>query len=101
MTTFKMLVDDFNAEQSHQLKTTFVSANKRVFIFKGATVTVSADTNEVLAVQIVDPVVFDMAVAIRRMAFDMGYVIHKGERHEVVIVQEPRSLFQRFISCIS
>lgn len=101
MTTFKMSAENFNAEQSHQLKTSFKSANKRIFIFKDATITVNITTHAVCSVQVVNPSTFNLMVALRRIAFEMGDVIHNNQVYKLKIEEEPRSFFDNFLAWVA
>jgi hypothetical protein len=91
-----MQPQQFNQEQHMQMRTdSFMTADRRVYLFEGATVLVDTKTNTITEITRVQGMSFDPMIAIKRIAYYLGFVYYNGERHELDIKQPNRGLFQK------
>lgn len=89
----------FNQEQHMQMRTdSFKTADRRVYLFEGATVVVDIKTNTITEITRVPGRSFDPIIAIRRIAYYLGFVYHEGVRHELAIKHPSHGMFQKLFN---
>lgn len=89
---------EFNKEQHMRMRTdSFQTAGRRVYLFEGATVLVDIATNTITEIAQVQGMAFDPMIAVKRIAYYLGFVYYKGERHELQ-VRQSGGLFDRLKS---
>jgi hypothetical protein len=88
--------EQFNKEQHMQMRgDSFQTADRRVYLFEGASVLVDTKTNTITEINRVQGMSFDPMIAIKRIAYYLGFVYYEGERHELDIRHPKRGLFQK------
>lgn len=93
-TKHAMTAQQFNQQQHMQLRgDSFKTAGTRVYLFEGATVLVDEATKTITAVNRVPGKTFEPIIAIRRIAYYLGYVNYEGERHELEILKPETSAY--------
>jgi predicted dinucleotide-utilizing enzyme len=89
----------FNEEQHMQMRAdSFQTAGNRVYLFEGASVLVDIKTNTITAINRVQGMTFEPMIAVKRIAYYLGFVYYEGERHELDIRQPSSGLFKKLFS---
>lgn len=94
-----MTAQQFNQQQHMQLRgDSFKTAGTRVYLFEGATVLVDEASKTITAVNRVPGKPFEPIIAIRRIAYYLGHVNYRGERHELEILRAETSAYSWLFS---